>query len=75
MTNWDRRELNVSLDFLGKGPYRATIWRDADNADQDAERLVKESIFVTNQDRLLLKLAPGGGAVVRFEPRASRSGS
>jgi len=66
MTNWDARELNVPLNFLGSGSYRADIWRDADDAHKNAENLVKQTRVVTKVDTLSLKLAPGGGAVAHF---------
>jgi alpha-glucosidase len=66
MANWDPCELTVPLGFLGGGWYRATVWRDADDADRNAENLVKEIKTVTAKDSLQLRLAPGGGAVVHL---------
>jgi alpha-glucosidase len=63
------RRFDVALNFLAPGRrYRAEIYRDADNADyRTAPRaFVAEQRVVTSADRLALRLAPGGGAAVRF---------
>jgi alpha-glucosidase len=68
-TNEDGRTLSVALDFLERGTrYEATMYLDADDADfrtnPTAYRI--EHRTVTSGDVLSLKLAPGGGAAVRF---------
>ena len=65
-----RRRFDVPLSFLGAGRYRAEIYRDGDTADYrtNAKDLVVERRTVTAGDRLALRLAPGGGAAVRFVP-------
>ena len=64
------RRFDVPLSFLGAGRYRAEIYRDGDTADYrtNAKDLVVERRTVTAGDRLALRLAPGGGAAVRFVP-------
>lgn len=66
MTDWDARALTVPLDFLGKRPYVATVWRDAEDSHINAEHLVIETNMVWSGDSLQLFLSSGGGAVVRF---------
>jgi alpha-glucosidase len=68
MTNWDTRDLNVPLDFLGKGKYQAKIFADGPDADQTATSLDITDRDVTPGDQLTLHLAPGGGAAVIFKP-------
>ena len=63
------RRIDVPLDFLAPGRrYRAEIYRDGDTADYrtNARDIVIEQRNVTARDRLALRLAPGGGAAVRF---------
>jgi len=69
ITDWTARQQEIPLDFLGEGPYEATIWRDGPDAAKNAEDLVRETKTVTSKDRLTLALAPGGGAVVRLVPK------
>jgi len=67
MTNWTPRELSIDLSFLDKGNYKAVIFEDGINADRDATDYRKRTIYVTNKDKLTLRLAPGGGWAARFE--------
>jgi alpha-glucosidase len=67
MTNREARALAVPLDFLDMGRWRMTLWRDAADADVNAEHLDKVQRTVNAGDTLSLDLAPAGGAVARFE--------
>ena len=65
------RRFDVVLDFLPAGRrYRAEIYRDGDDADYrtNPRSIVIEQRNVTSTDRLAMRLAPGGGAAVRFVP-------
>lgn len=68
MTNWEPRDLDLPLTFLGSGQYRAEIYADA----ADADRLPRNtSIVKQTADRSMhLKphLAPAGGYAVRLIP-------
>ena len=69
------RRFDASLDFLAPGQkYRAEIYRDGDDADyrSNPRSIVIEQRVVTSRDRLALRLAPGGGAAVRFVPLGTR---
>ncbi len=69
ITDEHGRRLVVDLGFLAPGRrYRAEIYRDGDDADwrSNPESLAIEERIVTAADRLVLKLAPGGGAAIRF---------
>ena len=59
----------MALGFLERGRrYRAEIYRDGDDADfrTNPRSIVIEARNVTAADRLVLRIAPGGGAAVRF---------
>jgi alpha-glucosidase len=69
VTDENARTLEITLDFLDAGrPYRAEIYRDADDADYRSNRfaIAIESRAVKRGDSLVLKLAPGGGEAIRF---------
>ncbi len=61
MTDWDARELEIDLAFLGDTKYEATIWKDGPNAHRNAQDFIKESIILDSNTKLKIKLAPGGG--------------
>jgi alpha-glucosidase len=66
ITNWDAREVEVPLDFLGSGEWSAEIYSDAPDADVHPKHTVIEQKRVSASQKLKLTLAPGGGAAVRF---------
>ena len=68
ITDRNGRELPVPLNFLGAGNWKATLWEDAPDGDQNAEHLVKNEKTVRSSDTLQLKLAPSGGTVAIFSP-------
>jgi alpha-glucosidase len=68
MTDWDARELDVPLSFLGGGAYDAQIYSDGPNAATQPTDSVVEKRRVNAQTVLKLKLAPGGGSAIRLVP-------
>lgn len=60
------RTLNLELDFLGEGEYRAEIYTDAPDAEKNPNHLSKEIRTVTRKDKIELPLAVDGGAVLRI---------
>jgi alpha-glucosidase len=63
------RRVDVALSFLAPGrSYRAEIYRDGDRADYrtNPRDIAIEQRIVTSGDRLAFRIAPGGGAAVRF---------
>jgi len=69
MTNWDSRDLQLPLGFLGKGEYEAQIFSDGPDADTVGTSLAINVKRVTRGDTLKVHLAPGGGLAVIFAPR------
>ncbi|MGZ5555496.1 MAG: glycoside hydrolase family 97 protein [Candidatus Aminicenantales bacterium] len=67
MTGWDARDIDLPLDFLGAGEYEATIFADGADAAVEATSLEITKKTVKAGDRLMLKLAPGGGAAVMIK--------
>ncbi len=68
MTNWNERDIEIDLSFLGKGNYRAEIFKDGINANRNGNDYKKETRQVTRTDKLIIHMAPGGGAAIKFTP-------
>ncbi|MBV9444155.1 MAG: glycoside hydrolase family 97 protein [Acidobacteriaceae bacterium] len=68
MTNWDARDLEIPLRFLGPGRYLAEIYADADDAGQYPKNVAVRKQTVDNTKSLKLTIAAGGGYAVRFVP-------
>jgi alpha-glucosidase len=68
MTNWNSRELDLPLSFLGSGRYTAEIYADAPDAAQYPKSVSIQKKTVDRNSHLDIKLAPGGGYAVRFVP-------
>ena len=68
ITDWDARELDVPLSFLGSGAYDAEICADGPNAAAQPKDSVVDKRPVDARTVLHLKLAPGGGSAIRLVP-------
>lgn len=68
ITNWDSREVNIPLEFLGAGEYIAEIYSDAPDAAINPKHTTIEQRRVTASTLLKVNLAPGGGVAIRFAP-------
>jgi alpha-glucosidase len=67
MSNWAPRDLTLDFSFLGKGKFKAVIFRDGVNADRDGTDYKKESVTISEGEKLNVHLAPGGGWAARIE--------
>ena len=61
MTDWNKRNIMLDFNFLGKGAYQVTLFKDGINAAKQAEDYIKEEFTVTADSVKEIKLAPGGG--------------
>lgn len=66
LTNWDAREVELDLSFLGDGNYKLELFKDGINADRAACDYKKEVIPVPADRKVKVKMAPGGGWAARF---------
>ena len=66
LTDWKERDVEVDLSFLGDGEFNAEIFRDGINADRVGKDYKREVIRVSDNKKLNLHMAPGGGFVVRI---------
>jgi alpha-glucosidase len=68
MTNEEAREVNLQFGFLDEGRYRATVWKDAGEDDNDPERLEKVVHTVKSADNQRILMNSGGGFVMMLVP-------
>jgi len=71
ITDENARTSTVKLDFLTPGQkYKAILYQDAKDADWKTNPKAYEikTMTVTAKTKLTLRLAPGGGTAVSFEP-------
>ncbi|MGD0500872.1 MAG: glycoside hydrolase family 97 protein [Bryobacteraceae bacterium] len=68
ITNWDPRNLDLPLTFLGPGSYTAEIYADGPNAAAEPKDSVLTKQRVDAKTVLKLKLAPGGGCAIHLTP-------
>ena len=69
MTNWDEREVEIDLSFLGEGNYAATEFVDGPNANKLGRDFLKKSIEVKGGSKFKVKMAQGGGFAMKIEKR------
>ncbi len=69
MTDWDPRALDLKLDFLGEGTYTMKVWKDGINATKHAADFAQETLEVTANSKVKVKMAPGGGWVAIIEKK------
>ncbi len=67
ITNSKAREIPIKLDFLSDGNYRADVYADAPDVAQNPNHLVQQTRTVSKADAVMLKLAAGGGQVIRLQ--------
>ncbi len=68
LTNWTTRDLRISLQFLGKGMYKAELYEDPADAGQNPKHISIRRQSVRRSDTLVLHLVSGGGCAIRFVP-------
>lgn len=65
----EAQEVEVRLDFLGGGKWCADVFEDGPNADRDAEDYVRRAATFEAGERVVLRMAPGGGYTARIARR------
>lgn len=68
MTDWNEREVNIDFSFLKPGKYKAEIFQDGINADRIGNDYVKLEKTIENDNQLRMRMAPGGGFVLKITP-------
>ncbi|WP_158941665.1 glycoside hydrolase family 97 protein [Granulicella sp. S190] len=68
ITNWTPRDLHIPLKFLGKGVYRAEIYKDAPDSVESPKHISIHKQIVHGGETLSVSLVKGGGCAIRFVP-------
>ena len=66
LTNWESRDMELDLSFLGEGEYKAEIFEDGINADRVGKDYKRKVIPVPADRRLKIHMVSGGGHVMRI---------
>ena len=69
LTNWDARELELDLSFLGDGDFVAEIYKDGANANRIASDYKKEKINITSDKKIKISMAQGGGYAMKINKK------
>lgn len=69
VTDQEGRDYTLDLSFLDSGEYEAQIYRDGEEAHYDTAPydILIESVNVSDEKSLHIKLAPGGGFAIRLK--------
>jgi alpha-glucosidase len=72
MTDWTARDLEIKLDFLGKGEHTMRVWKDGPNADRNAKDYQMETLRVDNTSKITIHMSTGGGYVAIIKSAGSK---
>ena len=61
MTDWNTREFEIDLSFLGNGNYKMQSFVDGINASRNAQDYKIENRLVTQEGKIQINLSKGGG--------------
>ena len=61
MTNWDRRDIELPMSFLGSGSWKADIFADGVNAERNAKDYKITSAEISSTMTLKVPMKKGGG--------------
>ena len=67
INNGTQRTVSIPLDFLGPHHYEAERYRDAPDALNNPNKLIKETTPLKSSEKLILHLAAGGGEVLHLQ--------
>ena len=65
LTNWDARDMELDLSFLGQDVKRIEIFEDGINADRVGKDYKRKIMSLPVDKRLKIHMAPGGGFVIK----------
>ncbi len=66
LTNWDARDMELDLSFLGEGEYQAEIFEDGINADRVGKDYKHKTIRLSANKKVKIHMAPGGGFAMKI---------
>ena len=69
MTNWNEREVEIDLSFLGEGNFVVTEFVDGPNADKIGRDFLRKSVEVKGGNKVNVKMAVGGGFAMKIQKK------
>lgn len=66
MTDWDARDMELDLSFLGDGDWKMESFSDGINADRIASDYKRSFSAVPDSRKITVRLAPGGGFAAKI---------
>lgn len=69
LTNWEARNMELDLSFLGKGEYQAEIFEDGINADRVGKDYKRSIQQISANRKFKIHMASGGGFIMRIEKK------
>ncbi|MGQ7867902.1 glycoside hydrolase family 97 protein [Sunxiuqinia sp. sy24] len=69
LTNWEERQAEIDLSFLGEGDYQLELFSDGINADRAARDYKHEITPLPGNKKLIVDLKPGGGFAAKITKR------
>jgi alpha-glucosidase len=67
MTDWDSRNYEIPLSFLGSGNYIAEIYADAPDSDKFPKKISIKTMNVSSKTKLKINMASAGGLAIHFK--------
>jgi alpha-glucosidase len=69
LSDWNERDLDLDLSFLGPGEYNMEVFQDGINADRYASDYKHTRLDIIPDLKMNVHMAPGGGWVARISPK------
>lgn len=66
LTNWDARDVELDLSFLGEGEFQAEVFEDGINADRVGKDYKYKRIRLSADQKFRIHMASGGGFVMKI---------
>ena len=69
MTDWNARDMELDLSFLGSGQWKMEVFKDGPNADRAARDFMKAEENLPADGKVKIHMAPGGGWAAKITRR------
>lgn len=66
LTNWDARDVELDLSFLGEGEFQAEVFEDGINADRVGKDYKYKRLRLSADQKFRIHMASGGGFVMKI---------
>ena len=66
LTDWNARDMELDLSFLGEGEYKAEIFEDGINADRVGKDYKRRVIRIPANRKMNIHMASGGGFIMKI---------